>query len=129
MTLTDVALIRRAWDAFARGDVDAAVEAFDPQVRWHGAGDPDSQGACHSRQDAEAFLRGLLAGGVTAELLEVREAGERLVALVQMRHPASGDNQPPPHGELITVRHGKVTEMLSYPTLEDAQAAAGRAGG
>ena len=129
MSQTDIALVRRAWNAFARGDVDAAVEAFDSQVRWHGAGEPDSEGACHSRQDAEAFIRGLLADGVSAELLDIREAGDRLVALVQMRYPASGDGQPPPHGELITVRDGKVTQMLSYPTLEDAQAAAETAGG
>ena len=37
------------------------VEAFDPQVRWHGAGDPDSKGASHNRQDTEAFVGGLLA--------------------------------------------------------------------
>ena len=129
MTVTDVALVRRAWDAFARGDVDAAAEAFDPQVRWHGAGEADSEGACRNRQDAEAFMRGLLADGVTAELLDIREAGDRLVALVQMRHAAGEDDQPPPHGELITVRNGKVTEMLSYPTLQEAQAAASAAGG
>ena len=129
MSQTDIALVRRAWDAFARGDVDAAVEAFDPRVRWHGAGQPDSEGACHNRQDADAFIRGLLADGVTAELLDIRQAGDRVGALVQMRHGASEDDQPPPHGELITVRDGKVTEMLSYPTLHDAQAAAGAAGG
>ncbi|CAA9420355.1 MAG: hypothetical protein AVDCRST_MAG64-2831 [uncultured Phycisphaerae bacterium] len=129
MSQTDIALVRRAWDAFARGDVDAAVEAFHPQVRWHGAGEPDGEGACHNRQDAEAFLRGLLARGVSAELLDIRQAGRRLVALVQMRHAASEDDQPPPHGELITVRDGKVTEMLSYPTLQDAQAAGSAAGG
>ena len=129
MSQTDIALVRRAWDAFARGDVDAAVEAFDAQVRWHAAGEPDSEGACHNRQDAEAFLRGLLAGGVSADLLHILQVGDRLVALVQMRHAASEDDEPPPHGELITVRDGKVTEMLSYPTLQDAQAAARAAGG
>ena len=39
MAASDVALLRRAWDAFARGDIDAATEVLDPQVRWHGAGD------------------------------------------------------------------------------------------
>jgi len=129
MTVTDIDLVRRAWDAFARGEVDAAVEAFDPQVRWHAGGDPDSERACRNRQDAEAFIRGLLANGVTARLLDIREAGDRLVALVQMRHAANEDDQPPPHGELITVRDGKVTETLSYPTLQDAQAAASAADG
>ena len=129
MALTGTALVRRAWEAFARGDVDAAVAALDPQVRWHGAGDPGSEGACHDRQDAEAFMRGLLADGVTAELLEVHEAGDRIVALVQKRQPAGEDDQPPPHGELITVRDGRITEILSYPTLEEARAAAGSVDG
>lgn len=121
-------LVRRAWDAFAQGDVDAAAAAFDPHVRWHAAGEADSEGACHSRQDAEAFLRGLLAEGVSAELLEIREAGDRLVALVELRHPLGADDEPSPRGELITVRDGKVTEMLSYPTFEAAQTAAGHVG-
>ena len=121
---TDVKLVRRAWEAFARGDVSGVLTAVHPQARWHAAGDPDGEGACHDRDDVEAFLRDLLADGVTAELLDVRDAGDRVVALIQ-RRPPDPEDRPPPHGELITVRAGEITEIVSYPTMEDALAAAG----
>ena len=125
MTPSDVELVRKAWDAFARGDVAAATAMLDPDVRWYGAGDPDAEGACHSREDAAAFIRRALANGLTAELVDVRDAGARLVAVIQTHAPPDWEQGSQPHGELITVRDGKVTEMVVYPTVEDALAAAG----
>ena len=129
MSDADLELVRRAWRAFADGDVDAVVQAFDPDVRWHAAGEPDGDGACHSRADAEAFLRGLLDSGVTAELQGLRVAGGRLVASVRLHLPGGPADQPPPHGELITVRGGRVAEVLVFATAEDALAAARGGGG
>jgi ketosteroid isomerase-like protein len=125
MTRSDVELLRRAWDAFADGDIEAATQTLDPQVRWYGAGDPDGEGGCRSREDAAAFIRRAVADGVTAELIDVREAGERLVAVIQAHAPPEWKRSPEPHGQLVTVRDGKVIEMVVYPTVEDALAAAG----
>jgi len=125
VTQGDVELLRHAWEAFARGDIEAATDALDPHVRWYGAGDPDGEGACHNREDAEAFIRRALAEGLTAELLDVRDAGDRLVAVVHTHAPPEWERPPQPHGELITVRDGKVIEMVVYPTVQDALAAAG----
>ena len=116
-------MLRRAWDAFTRGDADAAVAALDPHVRWYAAGDPDGAGACHNRDDAAAFIRRALADGLKAELLDIRPAGDRLVAVIHTHVPPDWDPTPEPHGELVTVRDGKVTEMVVYPTVEDALAA------
>jgi len=125
MSHGDVELLRRAWAAFIRGDVDAAVAALDPQVRWYAAGDPDGEGACHNREEAAAFLRRAASDGMTAELLDVRDAGDRLVAVVHTHAPPDRERGAEPHGELVTVRSGKVTEMVVYATVEDALAAAG----
>ena len=125
MSPSDVEVLRRAWEAFARGDVEAATEALDPEVRWYAAGEPDGEGACHNREDAAAFLRRALADGLTAELLDIREAGERLVAVIHTHAPPEWERSPDPHGELITVRDGRITEMVIYPTVEAALAAAG----
>jgi len=122
---SDVEVLRRAWEAFARGDVEAATEALDPEVRWYAAGEPDGEGACHHREDAAAFLRRALADGLTAELLDIRVAGERLVAVIHTHAPPEWERSPDPHGELITVRDGRITEMVIYPTVEAALAAAG----
>ena len=129
MASGDVELLRSAWDAFARADVDAAVDALDPHVRWYAAGEPDGEGGCHNREEAAAFIRRALADGLTAELLDIRDAGDRLVAVIHTHAPPEWDRSPEPHGELVTIREGKVTEMVIYPTVEDALIAAGLAAG
>ena len=125
MTLTDVDVVRSAWDAYSRGDVTAAAAVLNPDVRWYGADEPDGDGACHNRDEATAFLRRALAEGLTAELLDLRDAGDRLVAVIHTHAPPGWERSPEPHGEIITVRDGKVVEMVVYPTVEDALAAAG----
>jgi ketosteroid isomerase-like protein len=126
---SDVELLRSGWQAFVRGDVDAAVAVLDPEVRWHAAGDPHGEGACRNREDAAAFLRRALADGMTAELLDVRDTGDRLVALIHTHAPPEWERSAEPHGELVTIRDGKVTEIVVYPTVEDALAAAGLGAG
>ncbi len=125
MTPADTALLRRAWAAFARGDVAAATDALHPQVRWYAAGDPDGEGSCHSREDAAAFLQRALADGLTAELLDVRDAGDRLVAVIHTHAPPEWERSEDPHGELVTIRDGQIVEMVIYPTVADALTAAG----
>jgi len=129
MTATDLALVRSAWKAFARGDIAAAAARLDPKVRWYPAGDPDGEGACHNRQDAEAFLQRARAEGLTADLLDIRDAGDRLVTIIHTHAPPEWERSPEPHGELVTVRDGRITEMVVYPTVDDALEAAGLAAG
>jgi ketosteroid isomerase-like protein len=125
MATSDVELLRRAWEAFARGDLDGATDVLDSAVRWYGAEDPDAEGACHNRDDALAFIQRALADGVTAEPLDFRDAGDRIVVVLQTHTPLEWGEQPAPHGEIVTVRDGKVTEMVVYPTVDEALVAAG----
>lgn len=97
---------------------------LDPQVRWYAAGAPDGEEACRSREEAAAFLRRALAEGMTAELLDVRDAGNRLVAVIHTHAPPGWERGPEPHGEVVTFRQEKVSEMVVYPTVEDALYAA-----
>ncbi len=119
---SDVEVVRTAWEAFARGDLDVALDLLDAHVRWYPVGDPD--GGCHNRDEARAFIRRSLADGVTAELLDVHVAGGRLVAVIQAHVPAERELRPEPHGELITVRDGKITEIVVYGSVNEALAAA-----
>jgi hypothetical protein len=88
---------------------------------------PVLRGACHNRDEAAAFIRRALADGLTAELLDVRDAGDRLLSVIHTHAPPECERSPEPHGEVIIVRDSKVTEMVVYPTVEDALAAAGLA--
>lgn len=123
MSARDVELVRRAWGAFSGGDVDAAAAVLDPQVRWYGAEDPEAEGGCANRDEALAFIRRALADGVTAEALDFRDAGDRVVVVVQTHHPPDWGEQPEPHADVVTVRDGKVVEMVVHPTVEAALAA------
>jgi ketosteroid isomerase-like protein len=120
MTSRDLELVRAAWEAFASGDVEAAAAALDPQVRWYAADEPDAGGTCHDRGEALGFIQRALADGVSAELLELREVGDRIVSIIQTHVPPDWGERPPPHGEVVTVRNGKIVEMVVYPTVDDA---------
>ena len=62
---------------------------------------------------------------MTAEPLDFRDAGDRVVVLLHTHTSPEWGDQPEPHGELVTVRGGKVTEMVVYPTVDEALVAAG----
>lgn len=106
-----------------RRDLDALAELLDPAVRWH-AGDPDAKYACHNKDEALQFMRhNWLRGGSPGELLDVVDAGERVVVIMRR---APDDQEPATTvANLTTFRDGKVVEMVHYPDPKDALAAAG----
>ena len=115
----------RGWAAFERGEIETATEVLDPDVHWYGAGEPDAEGACHNREQARAFIRRSLDDGISTELLDIRDAGERRLDLLLHAHVPVDWGERGPHCELVTVRDGKVVEMVVYAVVDDALAAAG----
>src|SRR3954452_6352193 len=67
--------------------LDAVADVLDPHVQWYPAGFPDDEQACHSREEAVAFIRGAVHEGLTSELLDIHDAGERLVAVIHTHAP------------------------------------------
>jgi uncharacterized protein len=128
MTEADEQLLRGAWEAFGRGDLEAVLAVLHENVQWHAAGAADSETACHSRSDALAFIKSRIADGVSADLLDIHPVGDGRYVLTLQRHQPEGRGPvSTPHGELVTVRDGKVTEMLVYETVQDAETAAANA--
>ena len=124
MSEADVRLLRRAWNAFEHGDLDTVADVLDPRVQWYPAGVPDDEEACHTREEAMAFIRSAVEQGLTSQLLDIHDMGERLVVVIHTHAPPEWNRSPDPHGEVVTVRDGKVTEMVVHATVEDALAAA-----
>ena len=87
MTAGDVELVRSAGDAFSRGDLTAATEALTPDALWYGANDPGNKSGCHSRDEALRFMERSLADGMTAKLLDIHDAGDGLVAVIEAHTP------------------------------------------
>jgi ketosteroid isomerase-like protein len=112
-------LVRRGFEAAARGDLDAVADLLDPEVKWHG-GDPDS--GCRNRVEALEFIRRGLRRPL-GRLIDVIDVGEdRFVVVLQPRGEEGGP-APAPRANVTTVRDGRVVEMVAYETPEQALAA------
>ncbi len=122
MTETNVELARRGYEAAQRGDLDALREFLDPEVKWHG-GDPFADGACRNREQALAFIQRARSRGAFGELIDVVDAGDKVVVI--MRRSPGGGQPSEPSANLTTFRGRKATEIVHYPRPEDALAAAG----
>lgn len=115
MSAADAQAARRGFVAATQGDLAAIEDLLDPDVKWHG-GDPAS--GCQNRDEAIHFMREALDTGFEAELVDVIDAGEQVVVVLQ---PAGA---PSPRANLTTFRDGKVVEMVAFESPEDALAAA-----
>jgi ketosteroid isomerase-like protein len=121
MIESNVELARRGYEAVVRGDFETVREFLDPDVKWH-AGDPASAFACQNRTQALEWMRGARRRGPIGELVEVIDAGEKVVVIMRR---TGDDDGPELIANLTTFRDGKAIEMVHYPNPDDARAAAG----
>jgi ketosteroid isomerase-like protein len=123
MDATPLELVRDGFEAASRGDVDSISALLSPDVHWHGAG--DDVGGCRNREQALRWMRDAIDRGVRVELLDARELpGDRVLLLLQRQSPP-GEELPPPHGQIVTLRDGLIADMAVYPAADEAVAAAG----
>jgi ketosteroid isomerase-like protein len=114
---TNAELARRGFTAVLNGDIETVAEMLDPNVKWHG-GDPNAEGACRNRDEALGVMRAAIGGRRIGELVDVRDAGDRVVVVLRQ---ASGDVV----ANLTTFRNGRAVEMVHYPNADNALRAAG----
>ena len=120
---SNVELVRRGFEAAARGDLDAVAALLDEDVYWGAEGG----GGCHDRKQALRWMRQAIAGGLTVAPLEARELPDGRMLIVLQRSGSDEAEPAPPHAQLVSFRDGKISEILVYPTAEDALSAAGAA--
>lgn len=121
MSERNAELARRGYEAACRGDLELIGGLLDDRVSWHG-GDPSEPGSCRNKGQALEFMRQAIARGGIGELVEVVEAGERVVVILR---PSGSGEEGGLTANLTTFRDGKAVEMIHYPSASDALAAAG----
>jgi ketosteroid isomerase-like protein len=122
MAESNAMVARRGYEAALRGDFASLEKFLDAEVKWH-AGDPTASGACQNREQALEFIARARTRGVIGELVEVIEAGEKVVVIMRPRgRPADAS---PLSANVTTFRDGKAVEIVHYPRPEDALAAVG----
>jgi ketosteroid isomerase-like protein len=132
MSQENVEAIRRATDAYNRGDIDAVLEELDPKIEWHPLlqvllGGEATVYRGHEgvrelyRDFDEAFTE------LQAEQSEFRDLGEQVVATGHFRGRGreSGASTETAIVWLVEFRHDKAVRIREYLDPAEALEAAG----
>ena len=130
MSNENAELIRRAYQAYANGDLAAMLELVDPDLEWtylDPALEHPTPRVCHGRQELEQVLRHWAEDGLRAELEEVTSSGERV--MVGARTPGvdahvgrRGDDRA---YSVFTVREGRIVALRDCRDRQEALQLAG----
>lgn len=128
MSEENVAIVRRMYDAHDRGDADAALACFDPEVVMDASHRVDGR-VGHGREELVAILTEWLEtwNDFREEIEEVRDLGHRVLVISTQRGRGRGstiewENR---FAMLYEVQGGKITRWTVYDDLHQALKAAG----
>jgi ketosteroid isomerase-like protein len=130
MSEENAELIRRAYQAYANGDLAAMLELVDPELEWTyldpALEHPASQ-VCHGRQELEQVLGHWAEHGLRAELEEVTSVGELVMVGVRTpgvdaHHGRRGDDRA---YSVFTVRGGRIVALRDCRDRQEALEVAG----
>ena len=119
-----IVALRGAYAAFNRGDIDAAVKPFDPQIEWSEPVEFTGGGAYHGRDEVKRYLtqsRAPWAEG-SSEPEQLIASGDRIVVFVHARFRPKGSNQwtDVRLADVYTIRDGKTVEMRAFSNRQEA---------
>ena len=127
MSQENVEIVRRAMEAYVRGDIAGALVAADPDIVWN----PSEEPACRGH---DAVLSNLQRWEETWDDYAIRaeeylDAGDDVVVTLHFkgRGKASGIEVDTRSYQVHTIREGKTVEMIEFLDRADALAAAGLA--
>jgi ketosteroid isomerase-like protein len=130
MASENVDLVRRAYRAYADGDLAAMLEFVDPDLEWTyldpNLAHPTPQ-VCHGRHELEGVLRGWAEHGLRAELEEVAGRGELVMVGVRVpgvdaHYGRRGDDRA---FSVASVRGGRIVALRDCCDRQEALTLAG----
>ena len=120
MSQENIALVKGAYEAFQRGDIDAVMKAFDPNIEWYSPGPAELPTAGKRRGQAEVSqFFAALDGFVEFQRFEPKEflaAGDKVIVLGQdtSRVKATGRVVESEWAHVHTIHNGKVARFHEY---------------
>src|SRR3954451_11156060 len=123
-------MTRRSYEAFNRGDLDAALEAFHPDVEWQTYIVPGPGGATYHGHDGVRELWSeakRIFGDFRNVPEEMFAAGNRVLVYVRIEGVGVKSGAPVEAriAHLHTIRGDKVARVQSFGDRDEARAAAG----
>ena len=130
MSNENAELIRRAYQAYANGDLDTMLELVDPDLEWtylDPAQEHPTPRVCHGRQELEHVLRHWDQHGLRTELEEATSSGE--LVMVGVRTPGVGAHYGRRGNDraysVFTMRGGRIVALRDCRDRQEALEVAG----
>jgi ketosteroid isomerase-like protein len=129
MSQENVEIVRRGYDAWNSGDLDAFLQDLDPNVEWHlpegGLNVGIRRGREAIRQLVEDFLD--IWDDLRVEPERFFERGDQIVVFIRIRGRGKGSGVEMENraAHVATVRSGKVVRLVVYPERAEALEAVG----
>ena len=111
------AVIRRAYEDFARGNIPAVFAVFDPAITWHVPGYSPLSGDFVGHEQIGTFFQRTMAlseGAFRIDVHNVMSEGELVVALVTVKAARRGLAESFPEVHVWRVRNGKAVAFREY---------------
>jgi ketosteroid isomerase-like protein len=121
-------LIRRAYEAYSRGDAGTMLQFVDPDLEWTyldpSVEDPEPQ-VCHGRHELEFAVGRQAERGLKAELEDVVASGDRVMVVVRTPgvDPFRLRKAEDRNFAVFTVREGRIVALRDCRDREEAMAA------
>src|SRR5215208_418939 len=121
----DVDIVLKSYQAYARGDIDAAVSPLHPEVEWIEPDEFPNGGRHNGSAAATKYLRNSRAmwSDVTSETTPYRR-GEKIIIVHHVAgRMIDGSTQDVTVADVYTIRDGQVVRMQAYAHPAEALAA------
>jgi ketosteroid isomerase-like protein len=134
MSQANVELVRAAWAAWERGDMEAIFAFYDPAIVWDqtGYGAGELSAVYHGHDGVRRFFRAWLTPfeSYRAHPEEFIDAGEAVVVRIRQggRGKRSGAEVEMPYWQVYRLRDGRAIRIEVYRVQADALEAVGLAG-
>ena len=125
-----LSLVRRAYDAYARGDLATAASAYSEDTIWDVTRFRPDEGVHSGLEELAKYLASWRETWTEHSFsLEraVDAGGDRVVAVIEERGTGRSSGAPVAirYGQVITVREGRIVETVVYRDPGDAFSVAG----
>ncbi len=124
MISINAAVIRKAYEDFAMGDIPSVFEAFDASITWHVPGHSPLSGDYKDHDEVVGFFKHSLAlsGGIFAiEIHHVLAEEDVVVALVTVKAERDGRSAAFPEVHVRRLANEKVTEFREFQGDEQTE--------
>lgn len=124
MIPSNTAIIRKAYNNFAKGDIPAVLETFDASISWHVPGHSPLSGDYKGHNEVVGFFKHTmeLSGGVFGiEVHHVLAEDDVVVALVTVKAERNGQSAAFPEVHVWRLVNAKATEFREFQGDEQTE--------